>query len=138
MSETHESALEQLMRDIAVSLREHIQRHDRFVVVAFLFSCLPLPPACFAGLLLGFANACLLKAGRLGPHEWPAIKLGLLLGIANSLLALLLTIWLYNYLMGANGVVGRSPAQVIDWLHGVFHSWSSWRSLYGVAPERPI
>lgn len=138
MAEMPESAVERVLSDVAFSLRECVRRHDRFVVIAFLFSCLPLPPACFVGLLLGLVNGCLLKAGRLDRQEGQAIGIGLLLGFANSLLAVLLIVWVSRHVMGLESVATVLPGQVIEWLQGVFRSWPLWWGLDGAAPGEPI
>lgn len=95
-----DSALERAAASAAGALGRWVRSHDRFVVIGLLFSLLPLPPACFAGLLISLANAWLLRSGSLPLGEARSIRLALLLGTVNSALAVWGMFWISGHLQG--------------------------------------
>lgn len=121
-----ESAFERSLAEVIFALRESIRRHDRFVVMGLVFSLLPLPPACFVGLLLSVINAWLLGSGRLGRQEMKLVRLSLVFSIVNSVLAAALIIWGYRYFTGLEIGAFTLPGYIMDWLQGVLRSWPSW------------
>ena len=88
------SALEQAAINALASLGNWVREHDRFVVIGLLFSLLPLPPACFVGLLIALLNAWLLRTGALSGREAKAVRWSLLLGTVNSTIVVFGMVWI--------------------------------------------
>lgn len=103
------SALEKAVADIGVSLALWIRTHDRMVVMALMLSLVPVPPACWFGLLLSIGNFTLLKLERLPKSEARTVYVTLLIGLITSILGI--------FLMGA------VMALVTDSPFGVFFNY---------------
>lgn len=121
-----ESAFERSLAEGIFALRGSIRRHDRFVVMGLVFSLVPLPPACFVGLLLSVVNAWLLWSGRLGRQEMRLVLLSLVLSVVSSALAAALIVWGYRYFLGLEVGGLALPGYIMEWLQGVLRSWSTW------------
>lgn len=120
-----ESAFERSLYEGVSSLRAFVQRHDRFVLMGFVFSLLPLPPACFLGFVIGLINTWLLCIARLPLQERKLVLLGLFLSVVNSLLALTMIVWGYQYFSGL-GEGEWTLAGVSQWVFNVLRSWPFW------------
>lgn len=128
-----ESALEKALSSGLSGAGDWIRNHDRFVVIGLLFSLLPLPPACFVGLLIGLANAVLLKTGALDAREAGIVKAACWLALVNSVLAGLAMWWVSNHVHSVADLAGlpfvpdfiaRFVQHLLDymqWLFGVPH-----------------
>jgi hypothetical protein len=91
------SALEQAFMNALTSLGQWVRGHDRFVVIGLLFSLLPLPPACFAGLLIALLNAWLLHTGALPDREAKPVRWSILLGALNSAVVVFAMVWISTH-----------------------------------------
>jgi ethanolamine transporter EutH len=99
------SALEQAAINALASLGNWVREHDRFVVIGLLFSMFPLPPACFAGLLIAILNTWLLNTGALPQREAKAVRWSLLLGMLNSALVAYGMVWISTHANGMDKLV---------------------------------
>lgn len=110
MNNQSTSALEGAVHDLRGSFRRWATRHDRFVVVGAILAAVPLPPACFLGLVVGLLNAMLLRAGRLGPSERKTIIASVVLGALNSVIAVVAISFFADRIM--QGDLSMLPAPV--------------------------
>ena len=84
------SALEMAALNGLVGLRSVLSTYDRAVLLGFVFSLLPVLPVALCGVLLGSMNYLLWRRGKLEVFEGALIKKGLLLGLINLCLSVLL------------------------------------------------
>lgn len=54
------------------------------------------------------------------------IGMGLLLGLINSLLAVLLIVWIRHHVQGVEGMALLMPEYIMERLRGMLHSFSLW------------
>lgn len=120
-----ESAFERSLSEGIASLRAFVLRHDRFVLVGFVFSLLPLPPACFLGFVIGLVNTWLLCVGRLPLKERRLVLFGFFLSVVNSLLALTMIVLGYRSLSGL-GEGEWTFTGVAQWLFSILRTWPFW------------
>ena len=80
------SEIEKYLKNVAWRLRNAAFGRDRAVVLAAILSFVPIPPACFLGVLLSVANLFLLKIGRLRQSDSKLIWLSIVVGLLNSII----------------------------------------------------
>lgn len=80
------SEIEKYLKNAAWRLRNATFGRDRAVVLALILSFVPIPPACFLGVLLSFANLFLLKIGRLCQSDSKLIWISIVVGLLNSII----------------------------------------------------
>lgn len=83
MDANPQGALAAAISEFVQAMSRRVRQHDRFVVIGLILSALPLPPACFIGLLITLLNMGLLLAGRLARIELAPIALAIVLGALN-------------------------------------------------------
>ena len=132
-----ESAFERAVSHAASGAGGWLRRHDRFVVIGLLFSLLPLPPACFAGVAIGLVNLLLLRRGRLSGTEGPLVRLALTLGVLNTAVVVLILVWFAHHLRGMAPTVGLPylPHVFNELLNALSH-YFDW--IYGGQPDHGI
>ena len=126
------SALERAATDAFRALQDWVREHDRFVVIGLLFSLVPLPPACFVGLVISLVNAWLLYAGKLPTKETRPVCWALLLGTANSTAVVLGMLWISTQMQGADRLIDLPL--VPDVVNSLL---SSLLNLFGTTPPPP-
>ena len=92
-----QSAIEKEFLNAIKCLRSWIRGHDRGVIIGLMMSIIPIPPITVAGLILGFANLVLLKAGKLDPCERKVIRNGIVIGVLICALGIFLSFYLYDF-----------------------------------------
>ena len=80
------SEIERYLKNAAWRLRNAAFGRDRAVVLAAILSFVPIPPACFLGVLLSVANLFLLKTGKLRQSDSRLIWLSIIVGLLNSII----------------------------------------------------
>jgi len=96
------SALEQELTNKLQLLRGEMAVHDRAVLWGLLFSVFPIFPVAFLGLILSLFNLYLFKTGKLELHERKLIRWGIGLGVCNSIIGVLLILFISSYALGAD------------------------------------
>ncbi len=94
------SALETALFEFSNILYSWLRSIDRAVAVAFLLSLVPIPPACWVGVLLSVANIILIKLKKIAANEAKIVYVSLLIGIINSILGTILIGSLAEFFVG--------------------------------------
>ena len=114
------SALEMAVLNMLIKFKAAIATHDRAVVLGFAFSLLPILPLAICGVLIGGVNYLLWRKGELEVFEGAFIRKGLLLGLINLCIGILLLKLLIGFLHGA-------PWQFYtNWLQEKLHDAFYW------------
>lgn len=77
------SVLEQELAQKVQSIRRDMCKHDRAVLLGFIFSIIPLLPVSIIGVAVCLLNMWLYKSGKLEIYEKHMIVTGLWLGALN-------------------------------------------------------
>lgn len=86
------SVIEQeLVRKLTV-LGTSMRKHDRGVLMGFLFSLLPIFPLAFVGLGIGLFNRSMYRTGKIDEFDFTMVRRGLIFGAINSALSLLILV----------------------------------------------
>ena len=89
------SALEKEIADIILGSRSWFLRHDRFVVITFLMSFIPLFIAPLISLFLSIFQLRLVRKGNLSVEERPLLQKSLIIAITNISLSILIAKHIY-------------------------------------------
>lgn len=87
------SAIEKEIFSYISRAKYRVNRHDKGVVIAFIFSAIPMFPISFFGLTISLFNYFLIKSGKLKNNEKSAVKLTIIIGLINSILSFIMIIF---------------------------------------------
>jgi hypothetical protein len=85
----------ELLKWIA-EIRARLAVHDKGVLLGVALSLVPVLPIAAFGLLIGLLNRFLHKAGKLSGYDYELVKKGLVIGVANTVIGLLLMLWVIH------------------------------------------
>jgi hypothetical protein len=118
-----DSAIERVLHERMVWLREELPRHDRAVIAGLALSLVPIPPVAFAGLLLGVANCVLTKRGRIDRRDMRLAQLSVACGLIMTLVTTALAVMLVRAVF--HSLAEFTPFQ--DFLRSplshILHAW---------------
>lgn len=118
------SVLEQELTRKLYAMRGDMSKHDRAVLLGFIFSLIPLFPVALLGLVVSLFNYSLYKSGKLELSEKKMIVAGMIIGMINSALGCAL---FYYFATRVGG---------IDWPAIAEHLMGAARSIFDNLPPR--
>jgi hypothetical protein len=96
------SALETELAHKFAEFRSIVLSHDRSVIAGIALSFLPIFPITFLGFIICGLNYSLWKKGKLDISEGRAIKIGLWIGLINTLFGIFIVVLLFNIFLDMN------------------------------------
>jgi len=84
------SKLEEEFLQKLAAMKTNIGLHDRGVIFGFILSLFPIFPSALFGVVIGYLNLSLLKSGKLHLSETSLVRRGLLIGVINTVISVVL------------------------------------------------
>ncbi len=90
------STLEQALSEYVLVLSKWMRSHDRYVIIAFIASLIPFPPAGIASIFLSLIQLKLIRENKLPESSRKILHISILFSLTNFFLFGSIVYWVWN------------------------------------------
>ena len=91
------SPLEQALSEYVLVLSKWMRSHDRYVIIAFIASLIPFPPAGIASIFLSLIQLKLIRENKLPESSRKILHISILFSLTNFFLFGSIVYWVFRF-----------------------------------------